>query len=80
MQSGNTYTYTDRNVFDFGRVINPCYEVVPGEDGGLRNGDNWMHFVDGQGWETTRPLSDEERESYDAVRSVGYHSGSGIRM
>ena len=43
-----TYVFKERNIFDFGRAINPCYSIAPGiEPGGimLRDDDGyyWHH-------------------------------------
>lgn len=47
--SGRTFRFDERDIFDFGRVINPAYEVCPGHGpGGLIDVKNgvygWMSF------------------------------------
>lgn len=42
--NNETYVFKERNIFDFGRVINPCYSISPGiESGGimLRDDDGY---------------------------------------
>jgi hypothetical protein len=48
LPNGSQFRFADRNVFDFGRVINPDYEIAPGIRGGLRNGDVWETFISGE--------------------------------
>lgn len=80
LKSGNTLTFTDRNIFDFGRVINPSFAIAEGVSGGLRNGNIWMDFASGKGWVPVRELTQEEKEAYDYVYEFGHHTRKGIRM
>lgn len=43
--NNETFVFQERNIFDFGRVINPCYSISPGiESGGimLRDDDGYL--------------------------------------
>lgn len=84
-KSGRTLVFTDRNVFDFGRVINPSYPILPGmEPGGLalRNRDGvmtWRDFSAEEGWKPVRPLDEEENAAFIVMDYIG-HSYSRLRM
>ncbi len=80
LQSGDKIKFQDRNVFDFGRVINPEYEITPGIRGGLRRGDNWQTFDKEKGWINVRQLTEAEKEAYAYVLEFGYHAKNTIRI
>ena len=80
LPTGESFKFTDRNIFDFGRVINPEYEIAPGKKGGLRDGDNWTTFVNGDGWIIVRPLTAAEKAAMNYVTEFGYHANCRIRM
>lgn len=62
---GETLSFLERDIFDFGRVVNPNYAIAPGVVGGLSDlNDNnvlvWMAFAKGSGWQEVRPLTENE--------------------
>jgi len=85
MKNGETFQFSDRNVFDFGRVINPLYPISEDiKSGGLclmRNGKPyWMDAKQGQGLVPVRPLLENEKNAFNAVAKYCGHCNSGIRM
>lgn len=86
MQSGTVYEFQDRNIFDFGRVINPKYSIAEGvKPGGLCSRDTdgdyiWQTFNDSKGWVPVRPLTEEETFAYLAVSKYCGHCNCGRRM
>lgn len=54
-----------RNIFDFGYVVNPSYEITGGISGGLRSGDMWQTFKTGEGWTDVRELTEFEKKCVD---------------
>lgn len=86
MKSGTVLEYEDRNVFDFGRVINPNYPIMEGlGPGGLytRQKDGtyvWQVFSEGQGWMPVRPLTEDETYAVLAITKYCGHHNAGIRM
>ncbi len=84
MRSGNVYTFSDRNVFDVGRVINPTYEIVPGKKGGIASIHHgqmyWESFSHKNGWEPVRPLTEEERIALTFVTKYRGHCHWSMRM
>lgn len=82
--NGKTYVFSERNVFDVGRVINPEYEIVKGSKGGLAKCENnkwfWMDFVSGKGYVKTRDMDKDEEHAYLAVQKYGKFAKSNIRM
>jgi hypothetical protein len=79
---GNVYKFSDRNVFDVGRIINPMYDV-DGHSGCICLNENgvhyWQHFVNGKGWATIRPLNDDELVALEVLQWVGF-ANARIRM
>lgn len=51
-----------RNIFDFGYVVNPDYEIVKGKKGGIENDGMWQTFEEKGGWKDIRPLTDFEKK------------------
>lgn len=82
--NGKTYVFSERNVYDVGRVINPAYEIVKGSKGGLAKCENgkwsWMDFVPGKGYVKTRGMDRDEEHAYLAVLKYGKFANSNIRM
>ena len=81
-KSGTVYRYQDRNVFDFGRTINPLYSVDEEHDGGLaltENGILMWYVLGDNGWLASRPLNEEELAAFEVMNYIG-HAGHGIRM
>lgn len=82
--NGKTYVFSERNVFDFGRVINPEYEITKGSKGGLATCENnkwiWRDFVPGKGYVKTRDMDRDEEHAYLAVQKYGKFAKSNIRM
>ena len=84
--TGKVFTFTERNVFDFGRVINPTYAIAPGLTGGLciKNETDgrlyWNTFDAPEGWRPVRPLDADEEAAYKAVSVLGRLANSNIRM
>lgn len=72
LTDGVELTFDCRNIFDFGYVVNPGYEIAPGKKGGIVTIKDevwyWQYFVDGNGWQIVRALTDFER---DAVKYLG---------
>jgi hypothetical protein len=81
--SGKTFIFTDRNIFDFGRVINPDYEIAPGRSGGILINDDgrysWHQYAGG-GLRKVRRLEDDELTAYMAVEILGKYAGTRFRM
>lgn len=73
--SGKTYRFTERNVFDFGRVINS-----PDHDGMVSSVTVWRDFSPDKGWYILRELDSGEKEAYRLVQKYGRFSGSPVRM
>ena len=72
---GKTYRFTERNVFDFGRVINS-----PDQDGMAAVTYVWQVFSDAEGWHTVREMEPDEKEAYRLVSKYGKFASSAIRM
>lgn len=75
-ETGKSYTFVDRNIHDFGRVINPNYEIEKGISGGLiekkENGEAfWKDFQSGKGWIRIRKLYEDELKAYTLVEKYG---------
>lgn len=79
--NGETLKFSVRNIFDFGVVINPDYEVIPGMKGGLaadhNNALTWHDFRSGEGWVPVRELTEAER---DMLRWLSIQRQDSIRM
>ena len=73
MKSGAVFTFADRNIFDVGRVINPCYPILPDSDPGgivskLDDGTlSWSISGPNGGFIDARPLSEDEIRAYYAI-------------
>ena len=83
--NGEQLTFTERNVFDFGIVINPAYSVLPeSKPGGLCLNNNgtyqWHEFIDGKGWFPVRELTENEKTALKYLQAFGKLSGCNIRM
>lgn len=84
--NGREWVFIDRNVFDFGRCVNPAYAIAPGhEDGGLGvmgkdGGAYWEDFFDGKGWDKVRDMEPDEARAFAAVVRYFGHATSSIRM
>lgn len=83
--NGKSYKFTERNAFDIGRLINPCYSIKPGlEPGGLITCKNdkyyWMYFENEKGWYIVREVTSDELHAYNIVSKYGNFSKSKIRM
>lgn len=81
--NNETYVFQERNIFDFGRVINPCYSISPGiESGGimLRDDDGyyWYHSKGDKAIRIT--VTDTELHAYQIVAKYGKFVKAGIRM
>ena len=81
---GSTLSFTERNVFDFGIVINPDYEIIPGETGGIaieKDGVlQWHIFSSDNGWIPVRSLTDHEKICWTIIAKYGKFAGASIRM
>lgn len=81
---GRVLTFIDRNVFDFGRVINPDYDIADGVHGGLcvkRDGKQvWLNDGPDGGWIVIRELDELERTCMALVTEYGPFARAGIRM
>lgn len=60
---GQTLRYDCRNIFDFGYVINPCYSIAAGINGGVCAGNVWMTHNANHGWRTIRALTPQEQRA-----------------
>lgn len=54
-----------RNIFDFGYVVNPDYEIMPGKEGGLASKGKWETFESEKGWYPVRELTEFEKRCID---------------
>lgn len=81
---GETLLFTERNVFDFGVVINPNYEITSGESGGIaieKDGVlQWHIFSSDNGWIPVRSLTDHEKICWTIIAKYGKFAGASIRM
>lgn len=81
--NGKMYIFCERNIFDFGRVINPDYEISDGIKGGLASYKDgkwiWEAFVEKYGWEKVRDMTEDEEHAFLIVQKYGYQS-SQVRM
>lgn len=79
-----TLSFTERNIFDFGVVINPDYEISPDISGGLalkKDGMlQWHTFTRDKGWVPVRPLTDQEQICWKIIKKYGKFAGESIRM
>lgn len=78
--NGETLQFSERDIFDFGVVINPCYPIADGVEGGLclRKNDRlvWDDVVHG----FVRELTENEAACVSAIQKYGRFSRSPIRM
>lgn len=78
--NGETLAFAERDIFDFGVVINPYYPIADGVDGGFCRCKNdrlvWDDVVHG----VIRELTDNEAACVLAIRKYGRFSKSKIRM
>lgn len=75
--NGESYVFRERNIFDFGRVINPK------EDGLITFNDGECHvedFIDGKGWVWQRTIAGQELQAFNLVWEFGRFAKSAIRM
>lgn len=85
-ETGERFTFQDRNVFDFGRVINPEYKIFDGQKspGGLLILKDekllWHDFISTEGWKPIREITGKELQAYLLVEEFGPYSESKIRM
>ncbi len=81
-----TLQFSERNVFDFGRVINPSYSVIEGaEEGGIVSKKNdgtlvWEIYSEKEGWCEVRPLNKQELICMEIIRKYGKYANSRIRL
>ena len=75
--TGESLEFWCRNIFDFGYVINPNYEVVEGADGALATKDGWEIFE--KGWRAAREMTEFEKKCVKYLSEFPPVS-SGIRM
>lgn len=78
-----TYVFQERNIFDVGRAINPCYSIAPGvESGGIMLKDDdgyyWYHSKGDKAVHIT--VTDTELRAYQIVAKYGKFAKAGIRM
>lgn len=66
--TGESLRFSCRNIFDFGYVINPDYEILPGQKGGLENNGKWQDFDDKKGWYDVRELTEFEKKCLKYLR------------
>lgn len=78
---GEILTYTERNVFDFGVVVNPAYSIVDGITGGiaLRRNDA-LCWVGGDNWDSIRELTPAETVCITIINKYGKFAGHWVRM
>lgn len=78
-RSGAVFRFKDRNLFDFGRVINPDYPVM-GDPCGIclkqADGSLAWHQVGGK----LCPLSEDESLAYEVISRYYGHCNSELRM
>lgn len=82
---GEKLVYTERNVFDFGIVINPAYQVAEDvEVGGIALEIDgvlqWHTFGKDLGWVPVRPLTEHEKICHEIIAKYGKYAGWNIRM
>ena len=83
--NGKTYRLQEQNLFDVGRLINPCYAIKPGiSSGGMfyRDENNipcWRRFQPNDAT-VCRPLEEDELRAYEIVLKYGKFTKSRIRM
>lgn len=75
--NGETFVFQERNLFDFGRVINPGYKISDEfSEGGIPSCKDgkwiWLGFNDG--WEEVREMSQNEAKAFEIVRKYGKYA------
>ncbi len=77
--NGRDYMFIERNIFDFGRVINPNGRGLVDHDSAT---DRYYteKFIDNKGWIRDREMSDDEVRAYMIVLKYGRYARAGIRM
>lgn len=82
--NGETLSFSERDIFDFGVVVNPRYSIAEGVSGGLPNSIDgtlvWQDFRSGEGWENVRPLTENECACVRAIWEFGEFANTPIRM
>lgn len=81
--NGENYKFCERDIFDFGVVINPLYDGNPGWVAMRENANAplcWNKFVDGEGWVIVRPLTENELICHNAIRKLGVFADRNVRM
>jgi hypothetical protein len=68
-----------RNIFDFGYVVNPDYEIAKGKKGGIENNGMWQTFQEKGCWKDVRALTDFEKKCLDYLYKFS-PIGTGIRL
>ncbi len=59
-----------RNIFDFGLVINPDYEIIPGLKAGMAKDGYWWDFDDEKLWQPVRELTEFEKRAIDYLYEI----------
>jgi len=83
---GEVLSFKERNIFDFGVVVNPAYKITDDatKEGGLESLKDgirvWQDFNPGTGWYTVRPLSSNEIDALNYIYTCGKYASSSIRM
>ena len=87
LHDGETLSFTERSVFDFGVVVNPTYCVSPGfKPGGVCFLDEtdgvkkWYKLDDDSGFVPVRPLTDNEDTALKYLAEFGGFRPGHIRM
>lgn len=61
---GESLSFSERNVYDFGIMINPDYEIAPGTSGGIEIEKDgvlqWHALSNDNVWVPVRPLTGHE--------------------
>lgn len=77
--------FTERNVFDFGVVINPAYQVAEYVEAGgialeIDGVLQWHTFGKDMGWIPVRPLTENEKICHEIIAKYGKYAGWNTRM
>lgn len=83
--TGERLQFTERNLFDFGKVVNPAYAIKEGmAPGGVlgqdENGDTSWQTYTKSGWEFVRKATDAELIATKYIGLAGYYANAWIRM
>jgi hypothetical protein len=80
IDGGAPLRFNCRNIFDFGYVINPDFEIALGlGNGGLYNRGMWQDFKKDRGWYDVREATPEEKRALDYLY-LNPPINDGIRM